>query len=463
MTRTRATLLSLPILIIAVGGWILRPVAPDRPDTVDWERTQALIEADGIPLSSKTNVVLAVVCTLRQDRLEPYGFNQPTSPFLDTLAADGVVLNRHYTQAPWTRPSSGSLLTGRWPRALQLDNPGKRSSLSLVLDDRHTTLAEHLDAAGYTTIGSTGNPNLKAQFGLAQGLNVWWEPPNTFKEGDVRIDGHDQVDFLLDAVDDVPIDEPVYMQLVLTDPHTPRRPPLRYLRMFTDTLWKPGRRATYNATVRQADAVLARLFTEMKDRRPDTLFILANDHGEGLRHPRNHGRGHGNHLYPTTIGGTSIWHHPALVPQRSDALTMNIDVVPTVLGALQLAAPDADGEDLSAGMTGAGPFPERSVVFSETYYGKTRKLSAIGRGFQYIRNQRPTKDPTRQEMLFAHSDALSETNVIADHPEEAQTLRDALDAWDAAMTVLWNAAGTLNEIELSDDTKAQLEALGYLD
>lgn len=456
-------LLAMIAATVGVTGWILRPVDPEAADTVDWAHTEALLNQRGVALSSKTNVVLAIVCTLRQDRLEPYGFGGPSSPFLDGLAQSGVLLERHYTQAPWTRPSSGSLLTGRWPRALQLDNPGKRSSLSLVLDDSHTTVAEYFQAAGHTTIGSTGNPNLKAQFGLAQGLDLSWEPPNTFKEGHVQVTGHTQVDYLLDTLESVPAEQPVFMQVVLTDTHTPRNPAPRYLRLLADSIFKPGRRARYNATVRQADAVLARLFTAIKTQRPDTLFVLANDHGEGLRHPRNHGRGHGNHLYPTTIGGTSIWHHPALAPQRSTHLTMNIDVVPTILGAVGLRADPVDGVDLSRAMLGTEPFPVRSVVFSETYYGKTRKLSAIGPDFQYIRNQRKTKNPTRQEMLFATGDRLSTTNVIEDHPEAADRLRRALDAWDEQMNALWQSAGTPNEIELSADTKAQLEALGYLD
>ena len=463
MSRTLQLLLALPGLGLAAALWILRPVPSEKADTVDWPELQEQLKTADIPLSTDTNVVLAIVCTLRQDRLEPYGFSRPTSPFLDALADHGVLLRRHYTQAPWTRPSSGSLLTGRWPRALQLDNPGKRSSLSLVLNDRHTTIAEHLQSAGHTTIGSTGNPNLKAQFGLAQGLERVWEPSNTFKEGHVQVDGHSQVDFLLSELDQVPADTPAFLQVVLTDTHTPRNPPARYLRMFSDTLWKPGRRARYNATVRQADAVLARLFSEVKERRPNTLFILANDHGEGLRHPRNHGKGHGNHLYPTTIGGTSIWHHPALSTRTVEALTMNIDVVPTILGALGLPAGTTDGTDLSSAMKGETAFPERSVVFSETYYGKTRKISAIGKDFQYIRNQRKTINPNRQEMLFATDDRLSETNVIADHPEAADALRTALDQWDADMATLWTDAGAPEEIELSADTKAQLEALGYLD
>lgn len=458
-----SVLIALTAAAVGVAAWVFRPIEPEAADTVDWTQTQALLQERGVSLSSKTNVVLAIVCTLRQDRLEPYGFEGPTSPFLDEMARTGVILERHYTQAPWTRPSSGSLLTGRWPRALQLDNPGKRSSLSLVLDDSHTTLAEYFQAAGHTTIGSTGNPNLKAQFGLAQGLDLNWEPPNTFKEGHVRVKGHAQVDYLLDTLDTVPAEQPVFMQVVLTDTHTPRNPSLRYLRLLADSIFKPGRRARYNATVRQADAVLARLFTEVKAQRPDTLFVLANDHGEGLRHPRNHGRGHGNHLYPTTIGGTSIWHHPDLQPQRTNQLTMNIDLVPTILGALGLPVGRVDGADLSDAMQGSEPFPNRSVVFSETYYGKTRKLSAIGPDFQYIRNQRVTKDPTRQEMLFAISDRLSETNIIADHPEAADRLRKALDAWDEQMSALWSSAGAPTEIELSADTKAQLEALGYLD
>lgn len=448
---------------LLIGAWILRPVPEERVDGLNWDAMESNLKDQSVPLSADTNVVLAIVCTLRQDRLEPYGFQKPTSPFLDELGQNGVVLERHYTQAPWTRPSSGSLLTGRWPRALQLDNPGKRSSLSLVLNDRHTTLAEHLQAAGHTTIGSTGNPNLKAQFGLAQGLEHRWEPPNTFKEGHIQVDGQKQVDFLIETLDHVPSTKPVFMQVVLTDTHTPRNPPLRYLRLFTNTLWKPGRRAKYDATVRQADAALARLFLEIKERRPNTLFVLANDHGEGLRHPRNHGKGHGNHLYPTTIGGTSIWHHPALKRRRTNTLTMNIDLVPTILGALGLNASPVDGLDLSPAMQGKASFPDRDVVFSETYYGKTRKVSAIGKDFQYIRNQRKTVNPTRQEMLFAADDRLSETNVIAEHPEAAETLRKALDQWDAEMASMWTDAGTPEEIELSADTKAQLEALGYLD
>ena len=224
MMRVFKILGALVLIAVGAGLWILRPVPTEQADTVDWDGLQATLQhPDKTPISSQTNVVLVMVCTLRKDRLEPYGFEKPTSPFLDVLADHSVVLDRHYTQAPWTRPSTGSLLTGRWPRALQLDNPGKRSSLTLVLEEHHTTLGEHLENAGYATIGSTGNPNLKSQFGLAQGLQTAWEPPDTFESGAIKIDGHYQVDFLLNALDDTPNSQPAYLQLMLTDAHTPRQ------------------------------------------------------------------------------------------------------------------------------------------------------------------------------------------------------------------------------------------------
>lgn len=465
MMRVFQILGALLLIAVCTGLWILRPVPTEQADTIDWDGLQATLQhPDKTPISSQTNVVLVMVCTLRKDRLEPYGFEKPTSPFLDVLADHSVVLDRHYTQAPWTRPSSGSLLTGRWPRAIQLDNPGKRSSLTLALEEHHTTLAEHLGNVGYATIGSTGNPNLKSQFGLAQGLQTAWEPSDTFESGAIQIDGHYQVDFLLNALDDTPNNQPAYLQLMLTDTHTPRQVTQRYLRLFTSKLFYPGRRAKYHSAIRKVDAVLARLFTEVQRRRPDTLFILTNDHGEGLRHPRNHGKGHGNHLYPTTIGGTSIWHHPSIQPARSSDLTMNLDVVPTILGALGLAQETPfDGVDLSGAMLLGQDWPNRPFVFSETFYGKSKKSTAISAQFQYIMNHRPSADPAKAEKLFAASDLLSEHNVIAEHPVAADRHRDAIATWQSEMTTLWNQAGTPTEVDLSETTRTQLEALGYIE
>ena len=143
---------------------------------------------------------------------------------------------------------------------------------------------------------------------------------------------------------------------------------------------------------------------------------------------------------------------------------MNLDVVPTVLGALGLPKDGPlDGEDLSNAMLRGQGWPDRPYVFSETFYGKSRKSTAISTQFQYIKNLRPSADPAKAEKLFAADDHLSEHNVIADHPEAVDRHREAMVIWQAKMETLWNEAGTPAEVELSEDTRAQLEALGYVE
>lgn len=462
-------LIALTVIAAATGGgwwlWVHRTVDPAIVDTVDIEELDAAFQVKtDAPHLSKTNVVLAIVCTFRKDRLEPYGIHLPTSPFLQRLSTEGIQLNNHVTQAPWTRPSMGSLLTSRWPRALQLDNPGPKGSLELVLREEHTTIAEHLRAAGYTTIGSTGNPNMKTQFGLAQGLQVGWEPDSTYDETTIRVDGHDQVDFLIDELDEVPPTVPAYLQLVLTDTHQPRQVEPRYLALFDRGESKPGRRARYDSSVRKVDGVLARLFTEVMTRRPDTLFVVASDHGEGLRHPKHHGAGHGNHLYSTHIFSPSIWHHPSFEPKSIDGLTMNLDVSPTILGTLGINTnTDFDGHDISKAFSSREEWPGHEFVFSETFYGKSKKATVLNGEYQFIRRIRTKKQPNILETMHHRDDVFAENDILEQEPAAGQHMRDALDSWDAEMAELWKQAGAPTKTELSRDLIEQLEAIGYIE
>ncbi len=463
-----------PLLVVTAvcsalaGGWYLwvhRTVGPEEIDSIDPVVLESVFEiTSDAPHHTKTNVVLAIVCTLRKDRLEPYGMHLPTSPFLDRLSKEGVKLNNHITQAPWTRPSMGSLLTSRWPRALQLDNPGPKGSLELVLRPEHTTIAEYMQNSGYTTIGSTGNPNLKTQFGLAQGLERSWEPDSTYDETTVLVDGHEQVDFLVDELDEISNTKPAFIQLVLTDTHQPRQVEPRYLQLFDKGRKKAGRRARYDASVRKVDAVLARLFTEVMTRRPDTLFIIATDHGEGLRHPKHHGAGHGNHLYSTHIFSPSIWYHPSFAPMEIDGLTMNLDVVPTILGLIGATVdPVMEGKDLSAVMNGSEKWEGHEFVFSETFYGRSKKATVLSKDFQFIRRKRNKKKPKILETLHTRDDVFAEEDILEAAVPEGEVMRSALNQWEIEMSALWDAAGTPTKTEISGALLEQLKAIGYVE
>ena len=75
------------------------------------------------------------------------------TPFFDQMAADGLILDRHYCPAPVCAPSRGSLLTGLHQGHANVRN----NQFDKALEDNHT-LASVLKQAGYSTniIGKWG-------------------------------------------------------------------------------------------------------------------------------------------------------------------------------------------------------------------------------------------------------------------------------------------------------------------
>ena len=117
---------------------------------------------------SAPHIVLIVVDTLRADHLGAYGYDRPTSPHIDKLAEGGVVFTRATAPSSWTKPSMASLFTSL--------RPSQHGAVSFArqLDSGAPTLAELLRAAGYRTVGVTGNfVHVNETSGLHRGFDVW--------------------------------------------------------------------------------------------------------------------------------------------------------------------------------------------------------------------------------------------------------------------------------------------------
>jgi len=114
--------------------------------------------------AARTNIVLIVLDTLRQDHLGAYGYTRKTSPTIDRIAEEGVVFERAYTTAPWTLPGHASLFTGMHTTTHEADH----GHLHLAAAKR--TLAEILSESGYRTAGFSANPWLSPISGLEQGF-----------------------------------------------------------------------------------------------------------------------------------------------------------------------------------------------------------------------------------------------------------------------------------------------------
>jgi arylsulfatase A-like enzyme len=65
-------------------------------------------------MKQNSNILLIVMDAVRADHLSCYGYKRPTTPFLEEMAADGVIFDNAFAAAPWTSPSHASLFaTGR--------------------------------------------------------------------------------------------------------------------------------------------------------------------------------------------------------------------------------------------------------------------------------------------------------------------------------------------------------------
>ncbi len=88
--------------------------------------------------------------TVGAGHLSFHGYNRPTSPTIDELAARGIQFRRVLANSSWTLPSHASMFTGRWPHELS-------AGWFTPLDGSYPTLAEFLGSRGYATAGFIAN------------------------------------------------------------------------------------------------------------------------------------------------------------------------------------------------------------------------------------------------------------------------------------------------------------------
>ena len=119
------------------------------------------------------NVVFVTVDTLRADHLGCYGYPRPTSPFLDSIAAEGTRCADATAAASWTKPATGTILTGLYPSRHGALYHGSM----LHLPEGKETLAEAFRNRGYVTAGFVANPNLKRVFAFDRGFDVYFDSP----------------------------------------------------------------------------------------------------------------------------------------------------------------------------------------------------------------------------------------------------------------------------------------------
>jgi len=307
--------------------------------------------------AARPHVILVSIDTLRADHLSCHGYERETSPFLDRLAARGLLFERAFSSAPWTLPAHMTMLTGLFPAQHGV------VAEELALAGDVPLLAERLAGAGYATLGLYRPSWVHARHGFARGFDVFRGHETVEEASAHALEELDRLDparptflflhlfdvhngALADGAHMLYASPPPYQDLFLPGA-AERLPPLP-----PDVLWegenlldergKEAIVALYDGGIRHVDARLEQLFGALEGRGwlANALVIVTSDHGESLAQ-RGKLTGHGE-LAQEGLHVPLIVVLPdgARAGERVAELVHLGDIVPTVLQAAGLG-PDA--------------------------------------------------------------------------------------------------------------------------
>lgn len=403
-----------------------------------------LISADR---SDGPNVLLVTIDTLRADRVGAYGARDVATPTLDALAARGVLFEQAMAAVPLTLPSHASLLTGQYPAT-----HGVRHNAVFVLADEAETLAERFADAGYATGAVVGAAVLERDFGLDQGFELYdAEMPTErasaagFYERSAKAVTDRALTWLAGERD------PFFLWVHYYDVHAKYNPPEPFKTRF--------QRHPYDGEAAFVDQELGRLLAalEAEGRLANTVIAVTSDHGEGLG---EHGEeSHTYFIYDSVLHVPMILAGPGLpAGKRIAPVAPNTALAPTLL-ALAGARPltRTDVSDLAPLWRQEVAADTAGEAYAESLAGELdhgwAPIHAIrSNRFHYIRAPRP-------ELFDLASDPRQRRNLL---PSQAPEHVAAVQAGEARIDALLAGSAEANPLAVDAETRAQVEALGYV-
>ncbi len=435
------------------------------------------------------NVVVLMLDSLRPDYVACGGHPQIRTPHIDSVAAEGVLLDRAYAEYPITIPARTALVTGCYTWT-------NRPWQSLLPSDMH--IAEVLRDHGYATAAFSDGP-FNATSDMDRGFDdFWWT--NTGKcvgHKDVEVDASDAwfapnfegrerqyygatlqgralamekygqhcpellFDRALKWLDGAAgQSQPFFLWVDSFQPHEPWAPVSPYDEMYgaldhhryipmpmgPDITWAEDGdldhiRRLYMSEATHADDMVGMVVDRLETLglSEDTLLVILSDHGEPL----------GEHaqirkfyvpLYEELARTMWIMRKPGLIPagMRTDALVQNTDFPATILDWCGVTPPPREtsrgfqgvsGKEEMDGVSLAGLLSgETDRVHDYLYNGAFGlRASILSDTHKLIDHQGEKPD----ELFDMRADPAELNDLMADEPDLAAELYHHL--WDFRM------------------------------
>ena len=434
---------------------------------------------------SKPNVIIILTDDQGYNDLSCYGSKTIKSPRIDQLAAEGLKLTSYYVASPVCSASRAALLTGRYPQSVGVPGVFFPNRGHKGLDPKYQTIAELLKTAGYATkaVGKwhlgdeleflPTNQGFDSYYGIpysndmTPAFSMKYSDDCLYREGidqealkaafeknkqrpvgmkdkvplmrnneciefpaDQRSITRRFTDQGLQFIDEsVKNNKPFFLYLAHSMPHTPL-----YVSKDFDGKSAGG---IYGDVIEEIDFNVGRIIDhlEQKNIAKDTLFIYTSDNGPWLIK-----KSHGGSALPlfegkmTSFEGgqrvPAIVRWPAKIPAGtiSDAMTLSMDIFPTLAEITGAVAQDADlinGKSATELFANPASFKTKHEYFFFGHRAVRHKDWKYHQEetFKLKSTARKSKGPSLYNL---NSDIGESKNLINDYPEIANQLKNAL-------------------------------------
>ena len=451
---------------------------------------------------SMKNVLLITVDSLRFDYV--FGSNAPVSlEHLPALERRGVSFTNAFSDAPYTKQSFLSILSGTKPWSFQTVETG--------FDPERPHIAEILSEAGYATAGFHTNTYLNPIYGYDRGFDFYLgrdqsnssenrsritirqlverglESPviaNIIHHGYAAAGRHLGVQLgssLYSPADELnesavqwsqQSDVPQFLWIHYMDVHNPyyphegtvsedidRRKAIKLFHRVNELRGDAPQEEIdileqlYRGEIEYFDQQLGILFDQLEEilSLEETILVFTSDHGEAFNekgrvfHP-------GSALFDENIHIPLIVAGPEIEPATVSTPVTNADLIPTILGQLKIELDENfDGTDITEFIHDQ---PEKRLVYTQSYDPTDGNLMVTDGRFKLIRDL-----ATGRERLFDRNERPKE---LRDCQEEFRTVHGELSAaLDHHHRTATQEDHQAERVAVGENVRLQLRKLGY--
>ncbi|KLU06731.1 Choline-sulfatase [Rhodopirellula islandica] len=396
----------------------------------------AALHAENSP--TKKNIVILLADDLGWGDVGFHGGTADT-PNIDSLAKDGVRLNRFYAY-PACSPARAAMLTGRFPHRYGISGPVRPRDEGLPTSEK--LLPAVFQKAGYETsligkwhlglAGEEAHPNRRGfdhfygfldasidyyQHTAGRGQLDWQRNGTTLEE-----EGYSTDLLTAEAVRQIGNQrsgKPFCIVVSFNAPHSPFQAPQNLIAKYQGR--SNEREATYAAMVDSMDQGIGRILDAIDDQqlREETIVVFASDNGAARAGTNEPFRGQKRQIYEGGIHVPCVIRAPGILKAgtESEQLTAIHDLFPTLAAATGVTIPSAkplDGTNLWPQLVG-GKSTSRTIVIAENDHALLQddwKLIQFATG--------------ETELFHLRTDPTESQNRADSDPQVASQLRSKL-------------------------------------